>query len=62
METKAMSDEQVVRQKWGERVKFYEGGDGCHILIDGVHHPHFYGNMPCNAWSKALAFIEPSRS
>ena len=36
------SDEEFVRQAWNE-VKIYEGGDGCHIEITNVNHPHFYG-------------------
>lgn len=47
------NDEQVVRYAWRNRVRFYEGGDGCHVEIEGIKHPHFYGNIPCNAWKKA---------
>jgi len=47
-----MSDEEMVRRFWGDRVQSFEGGDGCHIEIKGIEHPHFYGNLPSNAWRK----------
>lgn len=56
----APTDEEYVRSSWSE-VKIYEGGDGCHIEIIGVQHPHFYGNVPCNAWMKAANWTREIR-
>ena len=49
VEAPKMSDEEFCRQRWPQW-KLYEGGDGCHIAIPGVDHPHFYGNIRSNAW------------
>jgi hypothetical protein len=56
-----MSDEQLVREVWGDRAKIFEGGDGSHIKIAGVEHPHFYANLPSNAWSKAAEWTIQER-
>lgn len=59
--TLKMSDEEFSKQIWPQW-KLYEGGDGCHIAILGVNHPHFYGNMPCNAWKLVAEWTRESKS
>lgn len=52
-----MTAERRVKAKYPD-ARIYEGGDGAHVEIPGVPHPHFYGNIPINSWQEAAKWID----